>query len=151
VESVQPKQAIELTFDVARLDRDRVYAWLRATYWSPGLRRDVFERAVANSIVVSAIDRASGVQVAFARVVTDRATFAWLCDVFVDPAHRGRGVARAMVRFAMAHPDLTTLRRFCLATRDAHGVYKPLGFAPVVADNWLERRLPPEAWSDAAE
>src|SRR5689334_17057733 len=119
-----------LSMDPGRLDLPRVYGWLRAAYWSPGVRRDVVERAFANSLSVGAY-AADGGQVGVARAVTDCATFAWLCDVFVDPAMRGRGIARAMVRELMADPRLQTLRRWCLGTRDAHGVYAALGFAPV--------------------
>ena len=84
--------ALTISFDPARLDRDRVHAWLsRDAYWSLGLPRAVFDRAVENSLVASAFVAAE--QVGFARVVTDHATFAWLCDVFVAPSMRGRGIA----------------------------------------------------------
>jgi len=83
---------LTISFDPARVDRDRVHGWLsREAYWSAGIGRDVFERSLANSLVASAF--MSDEQVAFARVVTDRATFAWLCDVFVAEPSRGRGVA----------------------------------------------------------
>ena len=133
--------------DPGRLDLTRVHGWLRDEYWSPGIRREVVERAFANSLSVGAYT-ADG-QVAVARAVTDCATFAWLCDVFVAPAMRGRGIARAMVRELMADARLQTLRRWCLATRDAHGVYAAVGFAPVDARIWMEHK-PKDAWSDRA-
>jgi GNAT superfamily N-acetyltransferase len=131
----------------ARLQLDVVHGWLRGSYWSPGVRRDVVERAFAGSLFVGAYD-SGGAQVGVARAVTDRATFAWLCDVFVAEAHRGRGLARAMVRALLDDPRLTTLRRFCLATRDAHEVYRPLGFVAVDPARWMERLGAPAAWQE---
>ena len=126
----------ELDDSRARLDMDRIHDWLASTYWSPGVAPERVERAVAgSSLVVGAY--VGGEQVGVLRVVSDRATFAWICDVYVDEAHRGRGIARAMVRYALAHPEHQGLRRWLLATRDAHGVYEACGFKPL--DN-------PESW-----
>lgn len=108
-----------------------IHAFLTETYWSPGVPRDVVARACANSVCATARDE--GALVGFARVVTDRATFAWLADVFVLPGHEGKGGARAMVRALQTHPELQGLRRWLLGTRDAHGVYAPLGFTPIEA------------------
>jgi GNAT superfamily N-acetyltransferase len=119
-------------------DLDVVHATLSATYWSPGVPRDVVARGCANSLCAIARD-ADGALAGFARVVSDRASFAWLCDVFVLPVARRRGVARALVRALRAHPELQGLRRWLLATRDAHGVYAPLGFVPLAApERWME-------------
>lgn len=137
-----------LSTDPARLDLDRVHGWLREAYWSPGVRRDVVERAFANSLSVGAY-AADGRQLAVARLVTDQATFAWLCDVFVDPGARGHGIARAMVQALLDDPRLHTLRRWCLATRDAHAVYAPLGFAAVDPRIWMEHKPSPARWSSA--
>src|SRR5215204_6103772 len=104
--------------DPARVQLDAVHAWLGSCYWSPGIRRDVVERAFDNSLVAGAYR--GGAQIGVARVVTDRATFAWLCDVFVEETERGRGIGRAMVQALLDDPRLQTLRRWCLATRDAH-------------------------------
>ena len=83
----------------------------------------------------------AGEQVGFARVITDRATFAWLADVFVLPAHRGRGLSKRLLAAILAHPDLQGLRRFMLATWDAHGLYQRFGFAePARPDRLMERR-----------
>jgi GNAT superfamily N-acetyltransferase len=138
--------AWSLSTDPARLDLDRVHAWLASAYWSPGVRRDVVERAFANSLSCGAYDP-QGAQLAVARVVTDQATFAWLCDVFVDEPARGRGIGRAMVRALIDDPRLQTLRRWCLATRTAHGVYAPLGFAAVDARIWMELKPDPARWT----
>ncbi len=133
--------------DSGRMDVDAILSLLRTSYWSAAIRREVLERAIPNSIVIGAFD-AGGKQIAFARAVTDRATFAWLCDVIVREDWRGRGIGRAMVRTLMARDDLQTLRRWCLATRDAHGVYEPLGFVPVAPGRWYEHRLDPRVWSE---
>ncbi len=131
--------------DPARLQLDVVYGWLSTCYWSEGVRREVTERAFANSLSIGAYDE-RGVQVGVARLVTDQATFAWLCDVFVDEAVRGQGVGRAMVAALLADPRLQTLRRWCLATRDAHEVYAPLGFGAVDATKWMELLPDPATW-----
>lgn len=109
-----------------------IHAMLRETYWSPGVPRDVVARACANSMCAVARDD-KGQLIGFARVVTDKATFAWLCDVVVLPGRQGRGVGRALVRTFLDHPDLQGLRRWLLGTKDAHGVYAPLGFTPLEA------------------
>jgi len=113
--------------DPARLDLDAAHAMLRTAYWCTDIPREVMVRSFAHSIVVGAYDGA-GVLLGVARAISDRATFAYLCDVFVGEPHRGRGIGSAMVRHLMAHPDLQGLRRWSLLTRDAHGVYAKLGF-----------------------
>jgi GNAT superfamily N-acetyltransferase len=134
--------------DPTLVQLDVVYPWLHGCYWSPGIRRDVVERAFANSIVCGAYR--GGTQVGVARVVSDQATFAWLCDVFVDESARGHGIASAMVRALIDDPRLQTLRRWCLATRDAHAVYRPLGFEPVDARIWMQYLLDPARWGSIA-
>lgn len=136
------------SMDPERMDLDVVVSLLRGTYWSPRIKREVVARGIAGSIVIGAFEAGSGRQVGFARVVTDRATFAWLCDVIVDESHRGRGISKGMVERLIAHPDLQTLRRWVLATRDAHGLYQRYGFTPVPADRWMEKRLDPAGWQE---
>lgn len=133
----------------ADMQLDRVHAMLAATYWSPRIRRDIVAKAMANSLVAGAFD-GSGTQVAYARVVTDHATFAWLCDVIVDEAHRGHGLSRRMLEELHAAPDLADIRRWCLATRDAHGLYEKIGYVPVKPGAWMERKGPQNAWQDPA-
>ena len=135
----------QISLDPARVQLDVVYPWLRDCYWSTNVRRDVVERAFANSLVAGAYLH-DGTQVGVARLVTDQATFAWLCDVFVAGPARGQGCARAMVRAFLADPHLQTLRRWCLGTRDAHGVYAALGFGPVDPAIWMEWRPPASRW-----
>lgn len=111
-------------------DIDTIHAVLRETYWSPGIPREVVARACANSMCAVARDDA-GTLIGFARLVTDKATFAWLCDVIVPPGKQGKGLGRALVQAFQRHPELQGLRRWLLGTKDAHGVYAPLGFTPV--------------------
>ena len=134
----------ELRFSTDRfhVDIDVVHDFLsRHAYWCPGIPRAVVERAVDNSICFSAWR--DGAQVGFARVVTDKATFAYLADVFVLPAHRGQGIATAIMDAVMAHPELQGLRRFLLATSDAHGLYARYGFTAIArAERFMERYQP---------
>jgi GNAT superfamily N-acetyltransferase len=138
-----------ITLDPARQDLDAIHKVLAGTYWSSDIRREVVAEAFRNSIVVLAIDDASGETVGFARVVTDRATFAWLCDVFVLEGHRGHGLSRRMLEELERHPSLQTLRRWCLATRDAHGLYEKFGYRPVPADRWMEKQGAKERWQES--
>jgi GNAT superfamily N-acetyltransferase len=128
----------EISTDRARLDVAAVHRFLsEESYWAAGRTREVVERSIAGSVCVGAY-APGGAQAGFARVVTDHATFAWLCDVFVLPPHRGHGLARALVRAAL--DEVATVRRWVLATADAHGVYAPLGFAPLEPRRWMEMR-----------
>jgi N-acetylglutamate synthase-like GNAT family acetyltransferase len=114
----------------SKTDLDAIHAILRETYWSPGIPRETVARACANSMCAIARDD-TGKLVGFARLVTDKATFAWLCDVIVLPGKQGRGLGRMLVRTFLDHPELQGLRRWLLGTKDAHGVYTPLGFEPI--------------------
>ena len=135
---------IELSDEFARLDLDRVHRWLTASYWSPGISRDLVERAARRSHCLGAHDGAHG-QVGYARAITDHATFAWIADVWIDEAVRGQGLGRRMVRWFLDHPDFAGIRRFALVTLDAHGVYAAEGFhAPIRPQNYMER-LDPDA------
>ncbi|HEU4995361.1 MAG TPA: GNAT family N-acetyltransferase [Gemmatimonadaceae bacterium] len=124
-----------ISTDPARVDVAAVHAFLSTSYWAEGIPREVVARAIAGSLPFSLFHGKT--QVGFARVVTDRATFAYLADVYVLEAHRGRGLAVWLIETVMAHPDLQGLRRFSLATRDAHGLYARFGFKPVAAPERL--------------
>ncbi|AEI68852.1 GNAT family N-acetyltransferase [Corallococcus macrosporus] len=117
--------------DPARIDLDVVHGYLSRSYWSPGIPRNTVERAARNSLVFGLYSPEG--QVGYARVVTDRASFAYLCDVFVLESHQGRGLGQWMMETLLAHPDLRGLRRFLLATRDAHSLYARHGFQPLKA------------------
>jgi len=132
---------IDYSDDPARLDVPRIHGWLASSYWAPGIAYEVVERAIAGSHCLGAYHR--GEQIGFARMITDRTTFAWLADVWVDEPARGRGVGRAMVQWFIDHPDYQGVRRIALVTADAHGVYAPLGFhAPIRPERYMERLDP---------
>lgn len=115
-----------ISTDTKRLDLATIHAYLTQSYWSPGIPRAVVERAVANSLCFGVYRGAE--QVGFARVVTDRATVAYLADVFVLEPHRGKGLSKWLMAFIKDHEDLQGLRRFMLATKYAHGLYTQFGF-----------------------
>lgn len=138
---------LEIRFGAAQADLDVVHGFLsQHAYWCAGIPREVVARALANSLCFSAWR--DGAQVGFARVVSDRATFAYLADVFVLPAHRGQGIARAVVAAVMAHPELQSLRRFLLATSDAHGLYAGFGFTALARPERFMERYRPDAYLD---
>jgi GNAT superfamily N-acetyltransferase len=133
--------AYEITCDKARLDIGAIHNFLSHSHWSPGIPRAVVERAIDNSLCFGVLSH--GQQVGFARVVTDEATFAWLTDVYVLPAHRGKGLARRLMEQIIQHPHLQGLRRMLLATRDADALYAKFGFRPLAApDRMMEVRNP---------
>lgn len=132
--------------DRACLDIGLIHGFLsRESYWVPGIHRERVETAIANSLCFGVYDE--GRQLGFARVVTDGAGFAWLGDVFVVDAARGRGLGKRLMDFVMAHPQLQRIRRFMLATRDAHGLYARHGFAPLANPGNFMERYDPEALS----
>jgi N-acetylglutamate synthase-like GNAT family acetyltransferase len=126
--------AHEISTEFDRLDLDVVHGYLTTAYWSSGIPRELVERAARNSLAFGIYERdgdgGATRQVGYARVITDRATFAYLADVFVLEAHRGRGLARWLMEVITAHPELQGLRRWLLVTRDAHGLYERFGFGP---------------------
>lgn len=127
--------------DLDDIDRERVHRWLsEQAYWALGRARDVQDSAIDASRNFAVIDTASGAQVAYARVVTDGVTFAWLCDVFVDPEVRGEGVGVGLIEGVVAALEPLGLRRVLLATADAHGLYEKFGFAALVQpERWMAR------------
>ena len=140
------QDGILFSTDRARLDIDRIHEFLsRDSYWVPGIRREFVERAIESSICFGAY--AGGRQIAFARVISDRAGFAWLADVFVVAEHRGGGIGKQLMAFVIAHPDLQRIRRFMLATRDAHGLYAGFGFTPLAHPERLMERYDADALS----
>ena len=131
-------EGYEISADPGRIDRERVHHWLSTdAYWALGRTREKQDRAIEGALNFGVYETVSGEQVAYARVITDRATFAWLCDVYVDPSVRGKSVGSALVAAVRDEMRQYGVRRILLATHDAHGVYAKLGFAQ------LER---PEHW-----
>ena len=117
----------EVSDDKSRLNIDVIHGYLRESYWSPGVPRSIVERAIQGSLCFGVYLGSD--QVGFARVVTDKATFAYLADVFILEPHRGQGLSKNLMAFISGHADLQGLRRFMLATNDAHGLYTQFGFS----------------------
>lgn len=137
---VWSKDGYQVSTDPGRLNLPVVHGFLRTAYWSEGIPRDVIERAMAGSLNFG-LYRGSE-QIGYARVVTDRATFAWICDVFVLEAARGRGLGRWLMTCVMGHPALQGLRRWMLATADAHDLYREFGFeVPEDPERLMARRV----------
>ena len=121
------------------VDTERVHAWLsNESYWAAGRPLEVVRRSIEGSITLGCYSSDAS-QVGVCRWVTDRATFGWLCDVFVDAGHRGRGLGVFLVESAMSHPALEGLRLLLLGTRDAQGLYSRFGFVTATG-NWMEKR-----------
>ena len=134
----------EISTDPARLNVDVIHQYLaKDSYWSPGIAREVVERSIANSLCFGLYHDAA--QVGFARVVTDRALFGLLADVFVLPAHRGKGLAKALMQCTLEHEDVKRLRRFQLVTVDAHDLYRQFGFAEITGASRYMEILHPDA------
>ena len=132
--------------DPARIDRDRVHRWLsEESYWARGRSREKQEAAIDGSRNYGVYEAAGptgggDVQLGYARIVTDEATFAWLCDVFVDASARGRGVGKTLIAGIVADLEPLGLTRLALATADAHGLYARYGFAPLADPSmWMSR------------
>jgi GNAT superfamily N-acetyltransferase len=125
----------------AELDLAVIYQFLTTSYWAKGIQLDVVRRSIEHSLPFGIYHGAQ--QVGFARVITDYATYAYVGDVFVLPEYRGQGLGHWLVQTMVAHPDLQGLRRWSLATRDAHALYASVGFTPLQApERWMERHFP---------
>ena len=123
------RDGYSISTDPARLDRPAIREFLAASYWSPEIPQDVVDRGIEGSLVFGLYDGEK--QIGFARAITDRATFAYVADVYVLEEYRGRGLALWLMETVLAHPDLQGLRRWMLLTRDAHALYRKVGFADV--------------------
>ncbi|WNJ97693.1 GNAT family N-acetyltransferase [Vibrio ruber] len=123
-------QGYYISADKKALNFDVIYAYLSKSYWSEGIPESVLRKAIENACCFG-VYLDSGEQVGFARVITDYATFAYLADVFILEAHRGKGLSKWLMATILETPDLQGLRRFLLTTKDAHGLYAQYGFAPV--------------------
>lgn len=134
------REGFLVTTDPGRFDRAAIHAFLTVSYWAKGIPREVVDRSIEGSLAFGLFEGER--QIGFARVVTDRATFAYLADVYVLESHRGRGLGRWLVECVTAHPELQGVRRWALVTRDAHDVYRPFGFESLHApERHMERVL----------
>ena len=130
-----------VTTDPAHLDIELIHSFLSNSYWATGIPREVVERSIANSLCFGVYE--ADKQVGFARVITDSATFAYLADVFIIESHRGRGLSKFLMECIVKHPELRGLRRWTLATRDAHALYARFGFTPLAKpDRFMELHNP---------
>lgn len=138
------REALLVSSDPGRLDVNVIHGFLARSYWAEGIPREVVERSIRHSLCFGLYEWAR--QIGFARMVTDRATYAYLADVFVLESYRGRGLSRFLMEAVMAHPDLQGLRRFGLATRDAHGLYRSFGFASLASPERMMEIFRPDAY-----
>ncbi len=123
--------------DPARLDVDAIHAYLTRSYWAEGIPRDVVARSLQHSLCFGVYDGAK--QIGLARVISDYATYAYLADVYILEDYRGQGLGKWLMACVMSHPDVQGLRRWSLATRDAHGLYRQYGFAELARpERWME-------------
>jgi GNAT superfamily N-acetyltransferase len=136
-----------MSTDRQRIDIAAVHAFLTQSYWSPGIPRGVVERAIENSLCFGVYLGAQ--QVGFARVITDKATFAYLADVFIIESHRGKGLSKWLMEFVTAHEELQGLRRFLLATKDAHALYAKFGFEALGNPSRIMENLKPDVYRQA--
>ncbi len=132
---------------MARLQRDRMYEYLSHSYWSPRIRRDVFDRQIDNSFCVGAYLKESGEQIGFARLVTDYGRFAYLADVYVLPEYEGNGIAKAMVGGLIEHDAVKTVGHWTLATKDAHSLYEKFGYEPA-NERYMMMRKSSDRWQE---
>ena len=128
----------------AALDISLIHDFLHGSYWAKGIPREIVERSLENSLCFGVFHQDR--QVGFGRVVTDRATFAYLADVFVIETHRGRGLGKWLVACVLEHPELQGLRRWLLATADAHALYRQFGFMPLSKPDRMMEKLDPEIY-----
>lgn len=131
--------------DPARLDPRAIHAYLSRSYWSGGIPFELLERALRSSLCIGAYD-AGGAQVGLVRLISDYATFCYVCDVYVLEDHRGHGLSKAMLAMSVDHPRLQGLRRWSLVTADAHGLYRQFGFTAVAQPERHMERLDPEIY-----
>ena len=128
-----------ISTDKERLDRAAIHEFLRTSYWARGIPRQVVDRSIENSLCFGLYDGER--QIGFARVISDFATFAYLSDVFVLDSHRGRGLGTWFMEVVLSHPDLRNLRRWMLATADAHGLYRKVGFTELSRPERIMEKL----------
>ena len=130
------KNGFTITTEKEKLDIDLIHSFLNRTYWAEGISKETIRRSIEGSLCFGVYENDK--QVGFARMITDRATFAYLADVFIIEEFRGRGLSKWLMEVIMSHPDLQRLRRMILATKDAHGLYEKFGFTPLInVERWM--------------
>ena len=135
------KNGFTISTEKEKLDIDLIHSFLNRTYWAEGISKEIIKRSIEGSLCFGVYENDK--QVGFARMITDKATFAYLADVFIIEEYRGRGLSKWLMEVIMSHPDLQRLRRMMLATRDAHELYKKFGFTPLNnVDRWMHIHQP---------
>jgi len=130
------KDGFTISTEKEKLDINLIHSFLNRTYWAEGISKEIIRRSIEGSLCFGVYEKDK--QVGFARMITDKATFAYLADVFIIEEYRGRGLSKWLMEVIMSHPDLQGLRRMILATKDAHGLYKQFGFTPLInVDRWM--------------
>jgi len=131
------KNGFTISTEKEKLDIDLIHSFLNRTYWAEGISKEIIRRSIEGSLCFGLFENDK--QVGFARMITDKATFAYLADVFIIEEYRGRGLSKWLMEVIMSHPDLQGLRRMILVTKDAHGLYKQFGFTPLInVDRWMQ-------------
>ena len=135
------KNRYSINDEKEKLDIDFIHSFLTRSYWAEDIPKDVIKRSVDGALCFGVYEGEK--QVGFARMITDKATFAYLADVFIIEEYRGRGLSKWLMKVIMSHPDLQGLRRMMLATRDAHKLYAQFGFVPLSnVDRWMQIHNP---------
>ena len=131
------KDGFTISTDKEKLDIDVIHSFLNRTYWAEGISKEIIRRSIEGSLCFGVFENDK--QIGFARMITDKATFAYLADVFIIEEYRGRGLSKWLMEVIMSHPDLQGLRRMVLVTKDAHGLYKQFGFTPLInVERWMQ-------------
>jgi GNAT superfamily N-acetyltransferase len=142
------RETFTVTCDPAKLDRAVIARFLASSYWAKGIPAATVERSLEHSLCFALLD--GDRQIGFARVISDRATIAYLGDVFILPEYRGRGLSKWLIECVVSHPDLQGLRRWLLGTRDAHGLYEKFGFTALEKPELVMERRNPNVYSSDA-
>ena len=136
-----PKEGFAITTEKEFFNVEYIHVFLSSSYWAEKIPIETVQKSIDNSLCFGVFHL--GKQIGFARVITDKATFAYLADVFIDEAYRGQGLSKWLMEEIMAHPEIQGIRRFMLATRDAHGLYAQFGFGPITfVDRWMQIHKP---------
>jgi len=136
---------LRITTDLNEMDFDVIHQFITESYWAKNIPKSVMRKALENSLCFGLMENTK--QIGFARMITDKATFAYLADVFVMPEHQGKGLSRLLMDEVISHPDLKGLRRVMLATRDAHGLYAKYGFENIKDSSMLMQVLSPDVYT----
>lgn len=150
MKSTKAKDKYRISDQTCDMDIDAIHGFLSQSYWAAGISRSLVKRALDNSLCFGIFD-GEGKQVAFARAITDCATFAYLSDVFVVETHRGQGLAKWLLQTMASHPSLQGLRRTMLATEDAHGLYRRFGFTPIQKPDMFMQQWNPDVYASSAK